>query len=259
MGNGPRAGATAKRQRRSARGVSAGNTSGTEPRRSDGGDRPGGSLRGRLGAFEGGASSAYERGRVAAVVSSLRALPAVSIWRARPSPLRKLQRGFPWCGDGDSCREADPEHSAPCRGSGKPSTLRNCSRACKRMSPVYEAEVCFWFRARPCSDRRRRRFFWFRVWGFGLRLGLWKSGKRIMQAERSGSEAEAEHHPLRTFEGLDPRRLGSCSGGFLVAGVLSFTREERLLREIPRCGDIDERGEAAAGLSSLRALPLASI
>ena len=159
MGNGPRAGATAKRQRRSARGVSAGNTSGTEPRRSDGGDRPGGSLRGRLGAFEGGTSSAYERGRVAAVVSSLRALPAVSIWRARPSPHRKLQRGFPWCGDGDSCREADPEHSAPCRGSGKPSTLRNRSRACKRMSLVYEAEVCFWFRARPCSDRRRRRFF----------------------------------------------------------------------------------------------------
>jgi hypothetical protein len=80
-----------------------------------------------------------------------------------------------------------------------------------------------------------------------------------MQAERSGSEAEAEHHPLRTFEGLDPRRFGSCSGGFLVAGVLSFTREERLLREIPPCGDIDERGEAAAGLSSLRALPVASI
>jgi hypothetical protein len=117
----------------------------------------------------------------------LRALPAASIWRARPSPPRKLQRGFPRCGDGDSCREADPEHSAPCRGSGK----------------------------QPCSDRRRRRFLGLRVWGLGLRLGLWKSGKRIVQAER---------------------RIPRC-GGFLVAGVLSFTREERLLREFPRCGD----------------------
>jgi hypothetical protein len=107
------------------------------------------------------------------------------------------------------------------------------------MSLVYEAEAepeteaeppCspsgFWFGfwAKPCSDRRRRRFLGFRVWGFGLRLGLWKSGKRIVQAERSGSEAEAEH-PTR-----------------------------RLQRGIPRCGGsfVYERGEVAAGDSSLR-------
>jgi hypothetical protein len=117
----------------------------------------------------------------------LRALPAASIWRARPSPPRKLQLGFPRCGDGDSCREADPEHSAPCRGSGK----------------------------QPCSDRRRRRFFGLRVWGLGLRLGLWKSGKRIVQAEgripRCGGFLVAGLFRLRESRG--------CCGSFLVAGT----------------------------------------
>jgi hypothetical protein len=100
-----------------------------------------------------------------------------------------------------------------------------------------------------------------------LRLWLLESWKRMLGAERSGSGTEAELHLLRTFEGLDPRRFGSCSGGSLVAGterrrsdsgdrpggslrgipgplvrepptegLPPFTREERLQREFPRCG-----------------------
>jgi hypothetical protein len=198
-----------------------------------------------------------------------------------------------------ACGEADPEHPAPCRGSGKPSTLRNSSRACGRMSLVYEAEAepeteaeppCspsgFWFGfwAKPCSDRRRRRFLGFRVWGFGLRLGLWKSGKRIVQAERSGSEAEAEHPTRRLQRGI--LRCGSsfvyergevaagvsslrgylgerrgCCGTFLPASItccehfrVGPSPTRRLQRGIPRCGVsfVYERGEVAAGVSSLR-------
>jgi hypothetical protein len=43
-------------------------------------------------------SSVYEIGKAAAGISSLRALPAASIWRAGPSPIRRLQRGFPHFG-----------------------------------------------------------------------------------------------------------------------------------------------------------------
>jgi hypothetical protein len=170
-------------------------------------------------------------------------------------------RGFPRCGRGflvagrshceATIREADPEHSAPCRGNGKPSALRHCSRVCGRMSPVYEAEAepateaeppCslagIWFslRARPCSHRWRRHFFcWFRVWGFGLRLGLWKSGKRIVEAERSGSGAEAEHHP--------PRRGFSRCGGFLVAAGVSSLRDGAIAKRPSAVGHRDSHGE----------------
>ena len=52
-----------------------------------------------------------------------------------------------------------------------------------------------------------------------MRLGLRESWKRVMEAERSGSETEAELYLLRAFEGLDRRRFGGCSGGSLVAGT----------------------------------------
>jgi hypothetical protein len=49
----------------------------------------------------------------------------------------------------------------------------------------------FGFRARPSGDRRRLRFFWFRVWALGLRLGLRESRKRIAEVAAGLSSVRA--------------------------------------------------------------------
>ena len=60
-----------------------------------------------------------------------------------------------------------------------------------------------------------------------------------MEAERSRRKTEAEPYLLRAFEGLDPRRFGGFSGGFLVA---SFTCCEHLKGWTLAASEAERRG-----------------
>jgi hypothetical protein len=65
--------------------------------------------------------------------------------------------GFGVCGRNSFVFEAEAEAEAEAKAEAEPP----------------RSPSGFGFRAKPCSDRRRRRFFWLRVWGLGLRLWRW--------------------------------------------------------------------------------------